>query len=106
MTSPRVVYTTRTAVATGTSAVATLPAAIKARSLYGLTVTGPSGSSINVYLGALSTGSRIDQSSRGQSNTADYSTPRPIPAGTPVLVEWPGQSAVATTCMASFAVSL
>lgn len=98
-------YVTRSAVVTGTSAVATLPGAMYPRQLHGLTITGPVGSRANVYLGAIQPASRIDQTARGQSNSADYSTPRSVPPGTPILVEWPNSAANAVLCTATFVVS-
>jgi hypothetical protein len=98
-------YATITAVGSGGNAVAALPSEVYPRKLHSVTVTAPRGSRVEFYLGAVAAGSRFDQSSRGDSNTADYSTPRPIPPGTPILVSWPGQSANADSCLATFAVS-
>jgi hypothetical protein len=100
-----IVYSTVTAAALLGNAVATLRAEVYPRRLHSLTVTGPTGSRLEVYLGAITAGSRIDQTARGESNSADYSTPRPVPPGTPLLVSWPGQSARAASCTATFGVS-
>jgi hypothetical protein len=68
--------------------------------LLGLTITGVTGSRAEVYMGA----QRIDQTARGQSNTADYSTPREVPMGVPLSVKWIGQAANASGCTATFVI--
>jgi hypothetical protein len=98
-------YTTVTAVNSGGNAVATLTGEVYPRRLHAVTVTGPRGSRVEFYLGAIAAGARFDQTARGESNTADYSTPRPVPTGTPILVSWPGQGANAASCLATFAVA-
>lgn len=100
-----IIYSTQTAVPSSADAVATLRGEVYRRDLHGITITGYAGSHAEIYLGAVTAGSRIDQTSRGQSNTVDYSTPRPVPAGTPVLVAWLGMAAHADACTATFAVS-
>jgi hypothetical protein len=96
------VTSTATGVRRGTDAIAELRQAMYKRQLIGVSLTGPSGSRAEMYMGAYSVPLRFDQTSRGQSNTAEYANPRTVPAGTPVLVVWPGQGANATQCTASF----
>jgi hypothetical protein len=105
MAAGDIIYSTQTAVNSLGDAVATLRAEVFSRKLHAITITGPKGSTVQFYLGAVAAGSRFDQSARGESNTADYSTPRPVPPGTPVLVVWPGQGARYAACTATFAVS-
>lgn len=83
-------------------AVATLPGVPYRRKLAGVTITGVAGSRCELYLGAHTPSNRFDQTSRGQSNSSDYSTPRTIPANTPVLVVWVGMGSGASACQATF----
>lgn len=92
--------TTVQAFAQGPDAVAMLNGQMYSSKLIGVTVNGVNGSRAEVYLG----GQRFDQTSRGVSNSADYSTPRDVPAGTPLSVKWPGQAANAAQCNATFTV--
>ena len=52
---------------------AMLPSAIYDRRLLGINVQGPVGSKALVYLGTVTPANLVDQTLRGQSNTADYS---------------------------------
>jgi hypothetical protein len=101
MTAP---YQTVTAVARGADAVASLQPFVAPRKLGGITVNAPRGTSIVVYLGAVTPSTRIDQNVNGYSNTADYSNPRPIPAGQSVICVWPNMGARAAECSATFVV--
>jgi hypothetical protein len=92
--------TTVTAVASGGDAIATLPASIKPRRLVRLSITGARNSRAEVYLGAVTASARVDQTSRGESNTTD--TPLDIPSGMTVSVRWPGKAAAANSSMATF----
>jgi hypothetical protein len=92
--------TTVSAARSGTDAVATLNGMMFPAKLLRLVVNGPAGSRADIYLG----GQRIDQTARGQSNTADYSNPVEIPAGTAVFVRWSGQGTLAAQCNATFTV--
>lgn len=68
---------------------ATLPGAIYNRDLTGLSVQGPTNSQLKVYLGPASPQNLVDQTQRGNSNTADYSGgPRKVPRGQIVTVVW------------------
>lgn len=68
---------------------ATLPAAIFGRKLIGMSVQGPNNSQLKVYNGYIDPSNLIDQTQRGNSNTADYSGgPRMVPAGGTVNVVW------------------
>jgi len=68
---------------------ATLNAEIYDRNLTGLSVQGPNSSLLKVYLGNVDPQNLIDQTRRGQSNTADYSGgPRKIPRGQFVTIQW------------------
>jgi hypothetical protein len=100
-----IVYSTQTAVPSLGNAVATLGGEVYPRDLHSVSVNGPKGSRVEFYLGAYSPGTRFDQSPRGDSNTADYATARPVPAGTPIIVVWPGQAVRSNACSATFAVS-
>lgn len=91
---------TVTAFAVGSDAVATLNAMMFPAKLLGLTINGPTGSRAEVYLGT----QRIDATSKGSSNTADYANPREVPSGMTLSVKWPGQSANATSCNVTFVV--
>jgi hypothetical protein len=95
-------YTVVNANAVGADAVATFPAAVVARRLIGLTVNGPRGATIAIYMGFVAPSSRIDQNVNGYSNNQDYASPRTIPAGLNVLAVWPGQAARATQCQCTF----
>lgn len=92
--------TTVTAFAVGADAVATLNGAMYPTKLLRVVLNGPTGSRAEVYLNT----QRIDQTSRGQSNTAEYSNPVEVPVGTSVSVKWIGQSASAALCNATFTV--
>lgn len=92
--------TTVNAVAQGSDAVATLNGVMYPSRLLRLTLNGPVGSRAEVYLGT----QRIDQTSRGQSNTADYTNPVEVPAGMSLTVKWPGQSTNASQCNVTFTV--
>lgn len=92
--------TTVTAFAQGADAVATLNGAMYPSKLLRVVLTGVAGSRADVYLGS----QRIDQTSRGQSNTAEYTNPVEVPAGMAVSVKWTGQSANAAQCSATFTV--
>lgn len=68
---------------------AVLDSAIYNRDLTGLSVQGPVNSQLKVYLGSATPQNLIDQTQRGNSNTADYSGgPRHIPRGQFVTVVW------------------
>lgn len=84
--------TTVTAVTVGTDLVANLRSEMYARKLTRLTLNGPKGSRAEVYLGQVSPSNRIDQTARGESNTAEYSNPVDIPAGMNAFVVWPKMS--------------
>lgn len=92
--------TTVNAVPDGADATATLQGQMYPSKLLGLTLNGPVSSRAEVYLGH----QRIDQTSRGQSNTADYATPREVPSGMPLAVKWIGQAANSTQCNVTFTV--
>ncbi len=102
MTAPLVNVT---AVNRSGDAVSSLQTDMRARKLAGLTVTGPAKSRVMVYMGAISPSTRFDQTSRGESNSADYATPRLIPPGTSVFVVWPGQGVNASQCQATFSLT-
>lgn len=92
--------TTVTAFASGADAVATLNGQMYPSKLLRLVINGPSGSRAEVFVG----GQRIDQTSRGMSNSADYSNPPDVAAGMPLSVKWIGQAAGASQCVATFTV--
>lgn len=92
--------TTVSAIASGADAVAQLPPMMFPARLLRITLNGSAGSRAEVYLG----GQRVDQTSRGQSNTAEYTNPQEIPSGTPVSVKWPGNAANYAACNATFTV--
>jgi hypothetical protein len=69
-------YTTITASARGADAYAELPPAVTPRKLTGLTVNGPRGAAIVIYMGFVSPSSRIDQNINGFNNNQDYASPR------------------------------
>lgn len=100
MASPPYIPVSATAV--GSDAVATLPPVVYARRLTGLTVNGPQGSAVEVYIGTLAPSGRIDQNPNGYSNTAEYPNPRPIPPGASAFCRWPNQAANVTACSATF----
>lgn len=92
--------TTVNGVTSGADAVATLNGVMYPSKLLRLTLNGPTGSRAEIYLGH----QRIDQTSRGESNTADYTNPVEVPAGMPLSVNWPGQAANASLCNVTFTV--
>jgi hypothetical protein len=102
MTAP---YQTVTAVTRGADAWAALQPFVAPRKLTGITVNAPRGASIVVYLGAVTPSTRIDQNPNGYNNTADYATPRPIPAGQSVICVWPNMGPRAAECSATFVVT-
>jgi hypothetical protein len=68
---------------------AQLPSQIYDRDLTGLSLQGPGSSMVKVYLGPVDPQNLIDQTQRGNSNTADYSGgPRHVPRGQFVTVVW------------------
>jgi hypothetical protein len=83
-------------------AVAELRAEMYPRKLIRLTINGPRGSRAEIYLGAISPSTRIDQTARGASNTAEYSNPVSVPAGMSAAVVWPGMGAQANEANATF----
>lgn len=89
------------AVALGADAAATLPPAMYPRDLQRVNLTGVSGRA-ELYLGNTSQSARFDQTSRGASNTAEYTHPVPVPAGMTVIVLWLGRAANAASCFATF----
>lgn len=95
-------YVPVSAVTVGGDAVATLPASVFLRKLYGLTVAAVRGATVKVYMGAATPSNLISQSPNGWSNTDEYSNARDIPAGMVVTVVWPGQGANAAACSATF----
>lgn len=72
--------------------VSTLNGDVYFRQLTRLTISGPAGSTCKIYLGAIADSNLVDQTSRGQSNTAEYTNPITILPGTSVYVVWPGQA--------------
>lgn len=95
-------FVTKTGVALGADAVVTLDAALFARKLTGITINGPAKSTFALYIGQLTPSARIDRTTRGESNSNDYSNPLPIPRGSNVYAVWTGQAASATSCIATF----
>jgi hypothetical protein len=83
-------------------AVASLRPEMYPRRLMRLVITGPKGSRCDVYLGNLSPSGRIDQTSRGQSNTNEFTNPLTIPAGMYVFAVWPGRGSAAAQASATF----
>lgn len=68
---------------------ATLPAEIYDREITGLSVQGPVNSQLKVYKGNVDPQNLIDQTQRGNSNTADYSGgPRKLPHGQILSIVW------------------
>jgi hypothetical protein len=99
MTAP---YQTVTAVARGADAHSTLPPFVAPRKLGGITVNAPRGTSVVIYLGAVTPSTRIDQNPNGYNNTVDYANVRPIPAGQSVICVWPNMGPRANECSATF----
>lgn len=95
--------TTVAAVPIGADAVSTLRAQMYERQLIRVNLNGPAGSTVRIYVGPITDTTRVDSSSRGQSNTADYgSNPEPIHAGMDTHVVWPGMAASYALCNATF----
>lgn len=92
--------TTVVAIPDSGDAVATLNGQMYPSKLLRVAITGVIGSTALVFLG----GARVDQTSRGSSNTNEFTHPVEIPAGTPVSIRWPGQGAKAVQCSATFTV--
>lgn len=92
--------TTVNATASGADALATLNPMMFPAKLLRLVINGPTGARAEIFMG----GQRIDQTSRAQSNTAEYVNPVEVPAGTPLSVKWIGQSAKASQCNCTFTV--
>lgn len=90
------------AFAVGSDAVATLSPAMYHRKLYRVSINGPRGSRVELYLGNMSQSGRFDQSSKGESNTAEYANAQDIPLGMIAAAKWPGQAANAGVCSATF----
>lgn len=97
-------YQTVSAVASGSDAIATLPAATYRMKLTGLTLSGANGYKAVVYLGYIAQSAMIDRTDKGWNNTADYPNPRPIPPGQSVIVVWPGAGSLASNFSATFIV--
>lgn len=89
-----------TAVPQGSDAVATLNANMFPARLLRVTLAGVAGSRALVKLGT----QLIDQTSRGQSNTNEFTTPPEIAVGMTVSITWPGQAANASQCSATFTI--
>jgi hypothetical protein len=95
--------TTVNAVAIGADAVAMLHQEMYPRKLVRVNVNGPAGSTVELYLGAYTPTSRVDSSSRGQKNTADFgASPVDIPAGMDFFVVWPGYATSYAICNVTF----
>lgn len=58
------------------------------RVLTRLSVSGPPGSRVDVYARSISVQNRLDSTSRGETNTADYTNPIPFGRGTSLFVVW------------------
>lgn len=94
------ISTTVTASPMGNDAQAVLQGVMYPAKLLRIVINGPTGSRAEIYLN----NQRIDQTSRAQSNTAEYSNPVEIPQGTTVAVRWLGQTANSALCNATFTV--
>lgn len=81
-------------------AEATLPGAMYPSKLLRISLAGPAGSRVEIYVA----GMIRERNARGQSNTLDFSTPLELPYGTPVAVRWPAQAVNAGQCTATFTV--
>lgn len=87
------------AISNGTDLVSELKPSPYPRRLLRLTVAGPIGSKVQVYVVSVSPSNLIDQTSRGQSNTADYTNPIEVPPNMSMFVVWP---AIAGAASATF----
>jgi hypothetical protein len=93
--------TTVAAFTDGVNAVAQLNGLMYPCKLIRVNLSGPAGSRAEIYIGW----QKIDQTARGQSNTADYgSSPYPVSMGTPISVKWPNVGASFASCSATFTV--
>lgn len=67
---------------------AILPAEQFDRRITRISITGPQGSKVEIFLNNESPSSRVDQTAKGSSNTAEYPNPLFVPQGTSVIVRW------------------
>lgn len=67
---------------------AILPSAIYDRKLTRLSVSGPSGTRIDLYQSTVTDPSKLDSNSRGQTNTADYPNPIFVQRGVSLIAVW------------------
>jgi hypothetical protein len=73
--------------------VAILRQEVYHRRLTRLVVSGPKGSELEVYISFMVPSARVDRTSRGESNSRDYTNPIFVPAGAEVYAVWPGKAA-------------
>ena len=89
-------YVAVPAISNGTDLVSELKPSPYPRRLLRLTVSGPPTSKVQVYVIAISPSNLIDQTSRGTSNTADYTNPISIPPAMSMFVVWPNSTGTAS----------
>jgi len=91
------------AVVQGNDLVVTLPTAPYDRKLIRLNINGPAGAVFNLYKNSINTINRLDSTTRGDTNTADYSGGPIIVQRNSVLIgQWPNQASSTTPASATF----